>query len=117
LRHNKASNIFSLGDVANLPTGKTAAGIFSQAPVVVNNIIRSMDNKYLNGNYNGYQSCPVFVGDNKLMLIEFKYEAQPCETFYSGQTEPNYFFYFLKKEVFPRIYFNMSTKGLWFGKN
>lgn len=74
LRHNKAENIYSLGDVANLPTGKTAAGAFSQAPIVVNNIIRQMDKLYLNGSYNGYQSCPVFVGDKKLMMIEFKYE-------------------------------------------
>ncbi len=54
LRHNKAANIFSLGDVANLPTGKTAAGVFSQVPIVVNNLLRSMDHKYLNGSYNGY---------------------------------------------------------------
>jgi len=43
-----------------------------------------MDKKYMNGHYDGYNSCPVFVGDNKLMLIEFKYENQPAETFYSG---------------------------------
>ena len=29
LRHNKAENIYSLGDVANLPTAKTAAGAYS----------------------------------------------------------------------------------------
>lgn len=84
LRHNKAENIYALGDAANLPTAKTAAGAFSQAPVVVQNILQQMDRKYLNGHYDGYSSCPVFVGDNKLMMIEFKYENQPSETFYSG---------------------------------
>lgn len=117
LRHNKAENVFSLGDVANLPTAKTAAGAFSQAPILVNNIIRQMDKKNLNGHYNGYQSCPIFVGDKKLMMIEFKYENQPNETFYSRQTEPNHFFYYLKKEVFPRVYFNLVPKGLWYGRN
>ena len=29
LRHNKYSNVFGLGDCANLPTAKTAAGVFS----------------------------------------------------------------------------------------
>jgi sulfide:quinone oxidoreductase len=29
LRHNKYSNVFSLGDVSNLPTAKTAAAVFS----------------------------------------------------------------------------------------
>jgi hypothetical protein len=51
------------------------------------------------------------------MMIEFKYENQPDETFYSGQTEPNKFFYFLKKEIFPRAYFDLAPKGLWYGRN
>ena len=84
LRHTKYSNVFSLGDCANLPTAKTAAGIYTQAPIVVNNLLKQMENKGLNARYDGYQSCPVFVGDKKLMLIEFKYNNQPSETFYEG---------------------------------
>lgn len=38
LLHNKFKNVFGLGDVANLPTSKTAAALFSQVPVVVHNI-------------------------------------------------------------------------------
>jgi sulfide:quinone oxidoreductase len=117
LRHNKYENIFSLGDCANLPTAKTAAAAFSQVPVVVQNILRQMEKKNLNGHYDGYSSCPVFVGDKKLMCIEFKYDNQPAETFYDAQTEPNYMFYLMKKEIFPRVYFNLVPRGLWFGKN
>lgn len=116
LRHTKYQNIFSLGDSANLATAKTAAGVFSQAPIVVNNILRSVKKLNLNGIYDGYQSCPVFVGDKKLMLIEFKYNNQPAETFSTNQTEPNHLFYLLKKEVFPRVYFNLAPRGRWFGK-
>lgn len=117
LRHNKYSNVFSLGDCANLPTAKTAAGILSQAPIVVNNMLRQIESQGLNARYDGYQSCPVFTGDKNLMLIEFKYNNQPKETFYEGQTEPNKTFYFMKKHIFPRVYFNLMPKGLWFGKN
>ena len=35
LRHNKYQNIWAVGDVANAPTAKTIAAIFSQVPVVV----------------------------------------------------------------------------------
>lgn len=42
LQHNKFKNVFGLGDVCNLPTAKTAAAIFSQTPVVVNNILVEM---------------------------------------------------------------------------
>ena len=33
------------------------------------------------GFYNGYSSCPLFVGDGKLMLVEFKYGGVSDETF------------------------------------
>lgn len=117
LRHNKYPNVFALGDVANLPTGKTAAGIFLQAPVVVNNLLKQMENQKLNGTYNGYSSCPMFVGDKKLMMIEFKYDSIPDETFNDNQTEPNYCQYLMKKEVFPRVYFKFMPKGIWYGTN
>ena len=44
LRHTKYANVFALGDAANLPTAKTAAGIMSQAPIVVNNLVKALDN-------------------------------------------------------------------------
>jgi len=34
-----------------------------------------------NSTYDGYASCPIFVGDKKLMLAEFKYGGVPAETF------------------------------------
>ena len=73
LQHKKYSNVFSLGDSAGLPAAKTAAGVFSQAPVVVQNLHQQKDGKVLNAKYDGYNSCPLFTGDHKLMLMEFKY--------------------------------------------
>lgn len=63
LQHNKYSNIFGLGDVANLPTSKTAAAIFSSTPVVVNNILKEMGLSEKTALYDGYAACPVFVGN------------------------------------------------------
>lgn len=84
LRHNKYHNVFALGDAANLPTAKTAAGAFGQAPVVVHNVIKQMDQRQLTAAYDGYSSCPLFVGDKKLMMVEFKYNNLSAETFYEG---------------------------------
>lgn len=84
LRSTKFTNIFGLGDAANLPTAKTAAGVFSQVPVVVHNLLNQMESKQLNAFYDGYNSCPLFTGDKQLMLVEFKYDNLPSETFYNG---------------------------------
>jgi len=42
LQHNKYSNIFGLGDVCNCPTAKTAAGVYTQAPIVAHNMAVTM---------------------------------------------------------------------------
>ncbi|MDR9367403.1 MAG: FAD/NAD(P)-binding oxidoreductase, partial [Balneolaceae bacterium] len=43
LQHNKYSNIFGVGDVCGLPTAKTGAAIRKQAPVVIDNIFKLME--------------------------------------------------------------------------
>jgi len=117
LQHKKFPNVYGLGDVANLPTAKTAAAIFSQAPVLVDTISRAIENKPARAKYDGYASCPLFVGDNKLMLIEFKYGGVANETFSTNQTTPSRAAFMLKKELLPVAYFDYMPKGKWFGKN
>ena len=88
LQHPKYSNVFALGDTITAPCAKTAAAIFSQTPVLVHNLLQSMDSQSLNGTYNGYGSCPLFVGGNQLMLAEFVYGGVASETFYKNQEVP-----------------------------
>ena len=38
LQHTKYTNVFGIGDCTNIPTSKTAAAAFSQAPVVAHNL-------------------------------------------------------------------------------
>jgi len=42
-------------------------------------------NAQLPGKYDGYASCPLFVGGGKLLLAEFKYGGIVDETFYHNQ--------------------------------
>lgn len=67
--------------------------------------------------YDGYAACPIFVGDQKLMLSEFRYGRQTWTTFKKDQTKPTKAFYQLKKEIFPRVYWGLMPKGRWFGAN
>ena len=115
LRHPDYHNVFSVGDSAGLAASKTAASLFSQVPVMVHNMIMMEKNKPLGAVYNGYGSCPLFVGDKKIMLAEFKYERKDNETFYINQNKPSRLFYFMKKSIFPWVYFNLVPKGKWYG--
>ena len=119
LRHNKYPNIWAAGDSAGLPTSKTAAAITAQAPVLVRNLLQSLEGKTLDASYNGYTSCPLLTEYNKVMLAEFGYGGKPMETFgrVIDQSVPRRAFFHLKKDFFPWIYFNAMVKGLWGGPN
>lgn len=117
LRHNKYQNIWALGDNANLPTSKTAAALMSQSVILMKNLLRLMRrNEEPREIYEGYTSCPIFVGGNKLMLCEFKYGTALDETFFKNKQHiPSKLFFRIKKHIFPLVYFHLMPSGLWLG--
>ncbi|GJC84819.1 sulfide:quinone oxidoreductase, mitochondrial [Colletotrichum liriopes] len=120
-RHTKYHNVWSSGDASSLPTSKTAAAITSQAPILVNNLLRSLDGKEPEPIYDGYTSCPLTTEYGKVLLAEFKYGGVPKETFGDligfDQAVPRRAFYHLKKDFFPWVYYNSMVKGTWGGPN
>lgn len=129
LQSTKYQNVFGLGDCTNTPNSKTAAAITSQAPVVVHNIARAIEDKKLDGKYSGYASCPLVIGRNKCILAEFGYGGKLMETF--GRETGKFplslvgtegalqqrFFFFLKQQLFPYVYWNLWVHGWWYGTN
>lgn len=67
--------------------------------------------------YDGYSCCPIFVGNEKLILAEFKYDNVVSETFFIDQEKPRRTFYHLKKDFFPFAYWNFVPRGIWAGKD
>lgn len=112
LQHKSYSNIFALGDASNVPTSKTGAAIRKQAPIVVNNLLQLMDNEMLTHHYDGYTSCPIVTGYNKLILAEFDYNKKPKETFPFNQAKERRSMYIFKKDLLPKIYWYGMLKGL-----
>ncbi|KAI4941673.1 hypothetical protein J4E91_010547 [Alternaria rosae] len=119
LQHKKFKNVWSLGDAASLPTSKTVAAITSQAPILTQNLLLTMDGKEPESAYDGYTSCPLLTGDKKVLLAEFKYGGVPKETFKKwvgvDQAVPRRAFYHLKKDFFPWVYDRFHVKGRWGG--
>jgi len=77
------------------------AGITSQTPVLVHNLLHLMENKVLNAKYEGYSSCPVMVNYNEVLLTEFKYDGELDETFNWAvdQGKPGWYFMLIKRFV------------------
>jgi len=110
-QHIKFPNVFSLGDVSSLPTGKTGAGIRKQYPILVENLLAYDQHKTLNGKYDGYTSCPLVTGKGKLILAEFDYNGKPVESFPINQAKERLSMYILKKYILPVLYWFGMMKG------
>ncbi len=111
MQHVRYPNVFSLGDASNLPTSKTAAAIRAQSPVLVGNLLAVMRGSAPPYAYNGYTSCPLITGYGRLVLAEFDYDLEPCETFPFDQGRERASMYFLKKNLLPSLYWNALLKG------
>ncbi|KAA6451261.1 FAD/NAD(P)-binding oxidoreductase [Bacillus swezeyi] len=111
LQHKQFANVFGIGDCTNLPTSKTGAAIRKQAPVIVQNLISLMNGSSLDAKYDGYTSCPLVTGYNKLVLAEFDYNKTPKETFPFDQSKERLSMYLLKRRLLPIIYWNGMLKG------
>jgi len=112
LQHKRYSNVFGLGDASSLPTSKTGAAIRKQAPVVVDNIMSLLHHRPLTAVYDGYTSCPVVTGYNRLVLAEFDYNKEPSESMPFNQGKERRSMYMLKKDLLPIIYWNGMLKGV-----
>ena len=111
LQHTKFQNVFSLGDCSSLPTSRTGAAIRKQAPVLVENLMAFRAGKPLAASYDGYASCPLVTGYGKLILAEFDYDGNPCESFPFDQSRERYSMYAMKAYALPEAYWNGMLRG------
>lgn len=118
LQHNRYPNVFGLGDVAGLPTAKTGAAIRKQVPVVVDNLMRLIQNQEAtNKGYEGYSSCPLVTGYGKMVLAEFNYKNEFTPDpklkqmlLFSSHKE-HWRLWILKKYMLPYLYWSKMMKG------
>lgn len=90
LQHVKYPNIFSLGDIAAIPLGKTGGSARKQYKVVVDNLISLMEGKELTAKYNGYTVCPLITEIGKVMFAEFNWTMKPAPSFPLDPTQERY---------------------------
>ncbi len=77
LQHVKYDNVFSVGDIAQVPMGKTGGSIRKQYKVLVDNLIAQMEGKKLTSKYAGYTVCPLITDIGTVMLAEFDWTVKP----------------------------------------
>jgi sulfide:quinone oxidoreductase len=98
LQHVKYPNIFSLGDIAGVPMGKTGGSARKQYKVVVDNVITMMEGGDINQNhkYAGYTVCPLITSIGTVMLAEFNWTKKPTPMVPLDPTQERWIWWLLK---------------------
>ncbi len=101
LQHVKYPNVFSLGDIAAVPLGKTGGSARKQYKAVCENIISLMEGKELTSKYDGYTVCPLITNIGTVMLAEFKWNpagkgAVAAPSFPLDPTQERWIYWLLK---------------------
>jgi len=96
LQHVKYKNIFSIGDVAAVPMGKTGGTIRKQYKVLVDNLISVMEGKEPTAKFDGYTVCPLITDIGKVMLAEFDWTAKPTPSVPLDPTQERWIWWILK---------------------
>lgn len=112
LQHVRWPEIFSLGDAGSSPNSKTGAAIRKQAPVVVDNLLATMERRPLRARYEGYASCPLTTSRRTMLLAEFDYSMQPAPSIpLIDTTHERRDMWYLKRYGLPAMYWNLILKG------
>ena len=118
LQHKRYDNVFGVGDVTDLPTARTGAGIRKQAPVVVTNILNLIKGKPISDmKYNGYASCPLVTSYHTMLLAEFGYDGVRM----TDPMLPNWLtakerwvMWMMKRYGLSFLYWNLMRRGIRF---
>ncbi|XP_048482630.1 sulfide:quinone oxidoreductase, mitochondrial isoform X2 [Plutella xylostella] len=117
LQHKKYKNMYGIGDCTNTPNSKTAAAIAKQCYVLEQNLLKTMKQDTPYASYDGYGACPLVTSYNTCILAEFLYDGVVHETFPFDQVsaKESRLAYYLKRDMFPFIYWNAMLKGYYHG--
>ncbi|CAH2037056.1 unnamed protein product, partial [Iphiclides podalirius] len=115
LQHTKYPNMYGLGDCINTPNSKTAAAVAKQGYVLEQNLLRSMQSASPTERYNGYGACPLVTSYNTCIIAEFLYDGVPRETMPINQARESILAYYMKRDLFPFLYWNFMLKGNYNG--
>lgn len=79
LQSMKYSNIFAIGDAANLPTSKAGSVGHFEAHTLEHNIDNYLAGRPLEESFDGHSNCFVECGEGKALLLDFNYDTEPLE--------------------------------------
>lgn len=111
------SNVFAIGDAADLPTSKAGAVAHFSVEVFAENFLSHIAGRPLHAAFDGHANCFIESGYGRALLIDFNYDTEPMPGTYPlpgvgplrllAETEANHW----GKMLFRWMYWNLLLPG------
>jgi len=112
LQHFQYKNVYSIGDVAQVPMGKTGGSVRKQYKVLCDNLVAQMSGKKLPAKYAGYTVCPLITDIGRVMLAEFDWTVKPTPLFPLDPTVERWVWWLMKIYALkPMTMYGMLSTG------
>jgi sulfide:quinone oxidoreductase len=77
LLSRKHDNVFAIGDASDIPASKAGSTAHYAVEVLVDNFMDHTAGRPMRRRFDGHANCFVEAGDDKALLIDFDYDAEP----------------------------------------
>jgi len=112
LHHPKYRNVFGIGDVVGLPSGKSGGSVREQAIVLQDNIAAMMEGKELPMHYEGYSVSPIKTSYGTIMLAEYT-PSGLAPTFPFDPTKARWIWWETDLYLMRPAYFGLMMRGMF----
>jgi sulfide:quinone oxidoreductase len=85
LQSRAATNVFVIGDAADVPTSKAGSVTHFEGDTLVANIAHHLAGEALEAGFDGHANCFIETGFHKALLIDFNYETEPLTGHFPGR--------------------------------
>lgn len=110
LQHKRYKNIYGIGDVCGIPIARTGGSVRHQAPVVVENLIATIEDKIPKEKFDGYTVCPIKTEYGKVILAEFNYEGIST-SFPLDVEKPRFLWWVFDLYILKPMYWHLMMRG------
>jgi sulfide:quinone oxidoreductase len=85
LQAKARSNVFVIGDAADLPVSKAGSVAHFEGEVLARNVRRYLAGEPFDANFDGHTNCFIESGFGKALLIDYNYETEPVTGRFPGR--------------------------------
>jgi len=111
LQHRRYKNVYGIGDICGVPKGKTGGSARHHGPIMVANLLATMEGEKPEEKFDGYTVCPLKTRYGKIIMAEFDYKGE-APSFPLAVGEERWIWWAFDLYMLKSMYWYLMMRGL-----